>query len=46
MEKPECVQDFEEKRLVMSDEKCDGCPYVYECRFMMAEMNDVTYGGM
>jgi len=45
MEKPECVSDYEKQNLVMSEEKCNDCPYLYECRFMAAEMEDVTYGG-
>lgn len=45
MEKPECVSDYEKRNLVMPEEKCNDCPYLYECRFMEAEMEDVTYGG-
>lgn len=44
MEKTECVSDYEKRHLVM-DDKCNDCPYLYECRFMAAEMEDVTFGG-
>lgn len=42
MEKLECVSDYEKQNLVMSEEKCNDCPYLYECRFMAAEMTDVV----
>lgn len=45
MEKQECISDYENNNLVMSDEKCNECPYLYECRFMFQEMTDVMYGG-
>lgn len=44
MEKPECVSDYEKHDLNMSDQKCEKCPYLYECRFMLMAMNDVVYG--
>lgn len=46
MEKQECVSDYENRNLVMSDDKCSDCPYLYECRFMAAEMADVMFGGL
>lgn len=45
MEKSECVSDYEKRNLVMTDDKCNNCQYLYECRFMVAEMEDVTFGG-
>lgn len=45
MEKPECIIDYQNHELLMSDEKCKECPYLYECRFMIAEMTDITEGG-
>lgn len=45
MEKPECVLDYEKRNLTMSDDKCNDCPYLYECKFMAAEMEDVMFGG-
>ena len=46
MEKQECAEQYENRTLIMSDEKCNECPYLYECRYMSAEMADVMYGGM
>ena len=44
MEKRECKEQYEKCELIMSDEKCNGCPFLYECRYMIAEMNDIVYG--
>lgn len=44
MEKPECTEHYEKRNLIMSDETCKECPYLYECRYMIAEMNDIVYG--
>ena len=44
MEKTECTKDYQNRELVMSDEKCKECQYLYECRFMFQEMNAVIYG--
>ena len=45
MQKPECVQEYVERKLVLSDEKCGDCPFRYECVFMAAEMEEVAFGG-
>lgn len=45
MEKPECVSEYEKEGIIMSEEKCKDCQYLYECRFMAAEMEDVVSGG-
>lgn len=45
MVKPECKTDFENRQLILSDEKCDNCEYEYECPYYLAELTDVTYGG-
>ena len=42
--KDECKKEAEDKRLVMSDEKCKSCEYLYECPYMVAEMNDIVEG--
>lgn len=46
MEKEECKKESENHWLVMSDEKCKKCPYLYECRFMFEAMQEVVYGGI
>jgi hypothetical protein len=46
MEKEECKKESEIHGLVMSDEKCKKCPYLYECRFMFEAMQEVVYGGI
>ena len=46
MEKTECTEQYEKRNLIMSDEKCKECPYLYECRYMIAEMDDIVYGGL
>lgn len=43
-EKPECTKDYEQKQLIMSDNKCKQCEYYYTCRFMMMEMEAVING--
>ena len=43
-EKPECIEDYERKQLVMSDNKCEQCECYYTCRFMMMEMEAVING--
>ena len=45
MQKEECNKDYDNYNLKMSDEKCKDCEYLYECKYMMDEMNDVVYGG-
>lgn len=37
MEKPECVLDYKNGNLAMSDDKCNDCPYLYGCKFMAAK---------
>lgn len=45
MEKLECISDYEKRNLIMSNDKCNDCPYLYECRFVEAEIADVIFGG-
>ena len=44
MVKPECKEDYENKRLEMSDEKCDPCPYKYQCLYMAIAMDEIVNG--
>ena len=44
MEKQECKEQYEKRELIMSDEKWNECPLLYECRYMIAEMNEIVYG--
>ncbi len=46
MEKEECKKEYENHGLVMSEEKCNKCPYLYECCFMFEVMQEVVYGGI
>ena len=43
-EKKQCFDDYENRSLIMSDEKCEDCEHRYECRFMQKAMDEVTYG--
>lgn len=38
-EKKQCFDEYENRTLIMSDEKCGDCEHLYECRF-----NEVVYG--
>ena len=40
----ECEKKFAERKLVMSDEKCRECEYLYLCPFMAQAMDEVVYG--
>ena len=40
----ECGKEFDERKLVLSDEKCRGCEYLYLCPFMAQAMDEVVYG--
>lgn len=42
--KDECDKEFTEKELVLSDEKCGSCPYLYLCPYIAREMDDVVNG--
>ena len=42
--KDKCDKDFAEKRLVLSNEKCKQCEYLYLCPFMFRAMNEVVNG--
>ena len=44
MEKPDCTQEAENYNLVMNDEKCKCCQYLYECKYMTMEMYSVMCG--
>lgn len=44
-EKKQCIDDYEDRKLVMSDDKCMDCEHRYECRFLHEAMNEVIYGG-
>lgn len=44
MEKIQCQKDFENQKLVMSEDKCDSCEYKYECKFMQMAMSEVVEG--
>ena len=43
-EKKQCFDDYENRSLIMSDEKCGDCEHKYECRFLHNVMNEVVYG--
>lgn len=40
--KNECDKDFSENKLVLSDEKCRQCEYLYLCPFMFRVMAEVV----
>ena len=42
--KDECDKDFAERKLELSDEKCNSCPYLYLCPYMARAMDDVVNG--
>lgn len=44
MEKQECLEAYEQKNLIMSDEKCEKCENIYQCKFYAMEMNDIVNG--
>ena len=43
-EKKQCIDDYENGLLVMSDDRCGDCEHKYECRFMHEAMDEVVYG--
>ena len=43
-EKEECQRDYEQKRLVMSNEKCKNCDCYYKCCFVAWEMDSIVNG--
>lgn len=43
-EKKQCFDDYENKNLVMSEDKCGDCEHKYTCRFMKWAMDEVVYG--
>ena len=43
MEKQECIDDFEQKKLIMN-EKCDKCENRYKCKFMQWAMDEIING--
>ena len=45
MEDPRCRCDYENKMLVISDEKCGKCPFKYQCKYLLMATDDVVYGG-
>ena len=44
--KDECKEEYNNKSLYMTEEKCDKCEYYYKCPYMMMAWNDVVYGDM
>lgn len=44
IEKEHCMQDAENGRLIMSEEKCKECEFRYTCRFMSQAMDKVVNG--
>ena len=42
--KDECDKEFAEKKLVLSDEKCKQCEYLYFCPFMSQAVDEVVNG--
>ena len=42
--KEECDKEFTEQKLVLSDEKCKQCEYLYLCPFMAQAMEEVVNG--
>ena len=45
MEKQECIDDFEQKKLVLSDEKCKNCECIEKCKFYGWAMDDMINSG-
>ena len=43
-EKKQCLDEYENGGIVMSDDKCEDCEHKYECRFMQKAMDEVVYG--
>lgn len=44
MEKQECLKDYEQKKLIMTDEKCEKCENIHQCKFYAWEMYDIVNG--
>lgn len=42
--KDECDKEFSDQKLIMSDEKCNKCEYLYLCPYMAQAMDEVVYG--
>ena len=42
--KDECDKAFSERILVLSDEKCKQCEYLYLCPYMSQVMDEVVNG--
>ena len=42
--KQKCIEDYERKQLIMSDNKCKQCEYYYRCRFIIMEMDAIING--
>jgi radical SAM protein with 4Fe4S-binding SPASM domain len=42
--KDECDKEFAEKKLELTDEKCNSCQYLYLCPYMAMAMDDVVNG--
>jgi hypothetical protein len=45
MEKPECKKEYENNNLLLTKEKCDDCPYKYNCIYMIMSYADVMDDG-
>ena len=43
-EKKQCLDEYENGGIVMSDDKCKDCEHKYECRFMQKAMDEIIYG--
>ena len=42
--KDECNKEFAEGKLIMSDEKCKQCEYLYLCPYMLRAMDEIVNG--
>jgi radical SAM protein with 4Fe4S-binding SPASM domain len=42
--KDECDKEFSDQKLILSDEKCKKCEYLYVCPYMAQAMAEVVYG--
>ena len=44
MENQECLKEYEQKKHIHLDEKCNKCENRYKCKFMQWAMDEVLCG--
>lgn len=44
MNKPECDKRYNKHKRVVSDENCNDCSFLYECRYVQALIDKIVYG--